>query len=131
MPAKEAEAEPWDKLCVDMIGPYSIKVKGKQPMTLWCATMIDPATGWFEMQHVKDKEAMTVAAAVETTWLTCYPWPTQVVFDKGKEFMGDFAAMMTNDYGKECRSTTVSNAQANAVLVHMHTPDTEQHHQDL
>ena len=75
LPAKEAEAEPWDKLCVDMIGPYTIKVKGKKPLTLWCVTMIDPATGWFEMKNVTDKEAITVAAAVEQTWLTRYPWP--------------------------------------------------------
>ena len=25
LPAKEAEAEPWDKLCVDLIGPYKFK----------------------------------------------------------------------------------------------------------
>jgi hypothetical protein len=49
LPAKEAEAEPWDKLCVcvcvyvDMIGPYTIKVRGRKPLTLWCVTMIDPA----------------------------------------------------------------------------------------
>ena len=28
LPAKEAEFEPWDKLCVDLIGPYTIKRKG-------------------------------------------------------------------------------------------------------
>lgn len=118
LPAKEAEAEPWDKLCVDMIGPYTIK--GKKPLMLWCVTMIDAATGWFEMQHVKDKEAITVAAVVETTWLTRYPWPTQLIFDKGKEFMGDFAAMITNDYGIERKGTTVRNPQANAVLERIH-----------
>lgn len=120
LPAKQAEAEPWDVLCVDMIGPYTIKVKGRQAMTLWCVTMIDPATGWFEMKQVKDKEAITVAAVVEQTWLTRYPWPTQVIFDKGKEFMGDFAHMMTNDYGIERKGTTVRNPQANAIIERIH-----------
>jgi len=27
LPEKEAEAIPWEKLCVDLIGPYSIKNK--------------------------------------------------------------------------------------------------------
>jgi hypothetical protein len=28
LPPKEAEAEPWDKMCIDLIGPYKIKRKG-------------------------------------------------------------------------------------------------------
>ena len=27
VPIKEAESEPWDKLCVDLIGPYKIRRK--------------------------------------------------------------------------------------------------------
>ena len=52
LPPKEAEAIPWDKLCVDCIGPYKIPVnnkdkpfKKKDIRTLNCFTMIDPATG--------------------------------------------------------------------------------------
>ena len=79
-----------------MIGPYSIKQKGKPPLTLWCVTMIDPATSWFEMAQVKDKEAITVALVVEQTWLTRYPWPSTITFDQGKEFMGDFTEMVSH-----------------------------------
>ena len=53
LPEKEAEVNPWDTLCVDLIGPYTIKrktiKKSTKELTLWCVTMIDPATGWFEM----------------------------------------------------------------------------------
>jgi hypothetical protein len=28
LPPKEAESTPWDKLCVDLIGPYNIRRKG-------------------------------------------------------------------------------------------------------
>ena len=49
LPEKEAEAEPWETLCVDLIGPYEFLHKGKKPLTLWCVTMIDPATSWFKM----------------------------------------------------------------------------------
>lgn len=119
LPEKEAEAQPWDKLCVDLVGPYIIKRKAKQPLTLWCLTMIDPATGWFEMCEIKNKEAATIANLVEQTWLSRYPWPTQIVFDKGGEFMAEFA-QMTNDYGIKRRGTTTRNPQANAILERIH-----------
>jgi hypothetical protein len=40
--------------------------------------MIDPATGWFEMREIPNKEAITIANLVEQTWFTRYPWPSQV-----------------------------------------------------
>ncbi len=73
LPPKEAETQPWDKLCVDLIGPYTIKRKGKKNLTLWCVTMIDPATGWFEMREIKTKSADVIANEVEMAWLTRYP----------------------------------------------------------
>ena len=30
LPPKEAEATPWDKMCIDLIGPYKIRRKGKK-----------------------------------------------------------------------------------------------------
>jgi hypothetical protein len=120
LPEKDAECEPWERLCVDMIGPYNIKRKGKKPLTLWCVTMIDPATSWFEIKEVQNREAHTVASVVEQTWLTRYPWPSIVVFDKGTEFMGDFARMVAKDYGIERKGITVRNPQANAIIERIH-----------
>ena len=51
LPAKKAEADPWVILCVDLIGPYTIKRRRKRNLTLWCIIMIDPATGWFKMKR--------------------------------------------------------------------------------
>jgi hypothetical protein len=34
LPEKEAEGEPWETLCVDLIGPYTITHKGKWTLTL-------------------------------------------------------------------------------------------------
>jgi hypothetical protein len=83
LPEKDAEAEPREKLCVDMVGPYTIKSFGAEDLTLWCVTMIDPATGWFEMKEVKNKESFTVATAVQQTWLNLNPWLTESIFDRG------------------------------------------------
>ena len=34
---------------MDLIGPYTLKGKGKTQIDLSCVTMINPATGWFEI----------------------------------------------------------------------------------
>jgi RNase H-like domain found in reverse transcriptase/Integrase zinc binding domain/Reverse transcriptase (RNA-dependent DNA polymerase) len=120
LPEKEAEAEPWDKLCVDLIGPYNLKRKNKNTLKLWCVTMIDPATGWFEMKQIENKEATTIANKVETTWLTRYPWPTMITYDQGTEFMAEFAAMVKNDYGIKPKGITKRNPQANAIIERIH-----------
>ena len=69
LPAKEAEAQPWDKLCVDLIGPYTINRKGADALICRWVTMIDPATGWFEIHEYDDKRSITVANIVEQKWL--------------------------------------------------------------
>ena len=53
--------------------------------------MIDPTTGWFEISQIPNNESHTVAEAVEQTWLSRYPWPTQII--------GDFTRMVREDYG--------------------------------
>ena len=58
LPPKKAEADPWEILCVDLIGPYSIKCKKrKKELKLHCMTMIDPATGWFKIVDIPTKRA--------------------------------------------------------------------------
>ena len=120
LPPKEAEADPWEKLCVDLIGPYTIKRDNKSPLRLWCVTMIDPATGWFEMKEIQNKEAINIANIVEQTWLTRYPWPTIINFDRGTEFMAEFAKMVKDDYGIKRKPITKRNPQANAIIERIH-----------
>ena len=49
--------------------------------------MIDPATGWFEIQQYDYKKSITVANIDEQEWLSRYPWLTQINFDRGSEFI--------------------------------------------
>jgi len=84
LPPKMAEAMPWNRLCVDLIGLYKIRRKGKKNLVCKCVTMIDPATGWFEMHQYDDKKSVTVANIVEQEWFSRYPWPTEVTFDQGR-----------------------------------------------
>ena len=82
--------------------------------------MIDPATGWFEMKEIANKEAITIANVVEQTWLTRYPWPVKITYDKGTEFMREFADMVQNDYGIKKKGATKRNPQANSIIERIH-----------
>ena len=49
-PAKEVEAVPWDRLLVGFVGPYKIRMDScDDPLILIYITMIEPATGWFNI----------------------------------------------------------------------------------
>ena len=120
LPPKTAEVNPWDTLCVDLIGPYKIARKGKNDLKLWCLTMIDPATGWFEMAPILNKTAANVADIAERTWFTRYPLPQKIIFDRGTEFMAEFAKMCRDDYGLTRRPITTRNPQANAIIERVH-----------
>ena len=97
LPPKDAEAVPWQQLCVDLIGPYKIPInspnkawKKNKFNELWCITMIDPVTSWFEMVEIYNKTPMEIANIVEMTWLNRYPRPRNIIFDGGSEFKVDF-----------------------------------------
>jgi hypothetical protein len=123
LPVELAEENPWDTLCVDLAGPHKIERKGKKHMKLWCLTMIDPATGWFEMEQIFNKTAAEVADICETTWFTRYPLPQRITLDRldrGTEFMAEFAKMVKNDYGLKLKPITTRNPQANAIIERVH-----------
>ena len=41
--------DPWHTLCVDLIGPSTLKCRDGTVIDFMCLTMIDPTTGWFEI----------------------------------------------------------------------------------
>jgi len=75
-PKPNPEIIPWHTLCVDLVGPYKFGDE-KKPQTyieLHCMTMIDPATGFFEIVEISQKTADIIANRLELLWLTRYPW---------------------------------------------------------
>ena len=119
LPPKTAEVIPWETLCIDLIGPYTIG-KGKYSTTLHCLTMIDPATGWFEIAEVPSKKADDIANVLEMTWFSRYPWPVEVVMDRGKEFMAEVKSLLLNEYGITRKPITTRNPQANSMIERAH-----------
>ncbi len=49
LPPKLVITAPWEALCVDLIGPYTLNGKDSSSIDFMCLTMIDPATSWFEI----------------------------------------------------------------------------------
>jgi hypothetical protein len=49
LPPKLVITTPWKALCVDLIGPYTLKGKDGSSVDFMCLTMIDLATSWFEI----------------------------------------------------------------------------------
>ena len=83
--------------------------------------MIDPTMGWFEIHQYDDKRSITVANIAEQEWFSRYPWPTQVTYDRGSEFIGkDFQENDKEDYGITAKPITVRNPQASAIVERIH-----------
>ena len=119
LPPKAPETTPWHTLCIDLIGPYTIG-HGKNEVKLHCLTMIDPATGWFEICEIPEKRADYVVNYLEFNWLTRYPWPTEIVMDRGKEFAAEVQATIKHEYGINRKLITTRNPQANAMVERVH-----------
>ena len=121
IPPKQAETIPWETLCIDVIGPYKIKRKtSKSTLCLWALTMIDPATGWFEIKEIESKRADYIANYLEQTWFNRYPWPQTIICDRGTEFFAEVQTMIEANYGIKIRRITKRNPQANAIVKRAH-----------
>ena len=119
LPPKQADIVPWETLCLDLIGPYVIGT-GKKQIKLHCLTMIDPATGWFEIVEIPDKRADEIANLIKQTWLSRYPWPENVILDRGKEFMAEVITLFQDEYGIRRNVITTRNPQANSMVERVH-----------
>ena len=116
---KDTDVLPWHTLCIDLVGPYTAG-KDNNEVKLHCLTMIDPATGWFEIAEIPNRRADCISNFLEWTWLTCCPWPTEVVFDRGSEFQAELSAMLKNEYKITKKVITTRNPQANSMVEHVH-----------
>ena len=58
---------------------------------------------------------------MEWEWFSKYPWPTQIILDRGSEFIGqDFRKLIREDYGIKKKPITTRNPQANAIVERIH-----------
>ena len=80
-----------------------------------------PSNRWFEKKQFDAKCTITNTNIVEQKWLSRYLWPTQITYDRGKEFIGhEFQHMVKHDYGIKPEPISVRNLQANAIVKSIH-----------
>jgi transposase InsO family protein len=83
-------------------------------------TIIDPATGWFEMKEISRPTAHNnTTAALDDAWLSRYPGPQIVGYDGGSKFKGVFAETIKN-YGLTEKVGTAYNPQSNGIIKRVH-----------
>ena len=116
---------PWERVHVDGIGPWLIDVHILSPRkivkrTLNAITMICEASLWPEVARSASGSAWHTAKLFDTTWLCRYPRPKAVIFDNGKEFVGEEFQELLESYAIRAVPTTVKNPQANGVVERMH-----------
>ena len=137
LPTKIAETTPWKVVCVDLIGPYTLKNSSGTILDFMCLTMIDPATGWFELIELPttsvtitrkgeeivdviiDKSSACISKLFNKQWLCRYPRPYKIVYDNGSEFKLYFKELCSS-YGIKRSPTSVKNPAANSILERIH-----------
>jgi hypothetical protein len=141
LPSKTVITVPWRALCIDLIGPYTLKSKDGTIIDFMALTMINPATSWFEVvelplvrrlktitvngkessiiEEIIDKTSERIARLVNKTWLSRYPRCCYIIYDNGSKFKLNFE-YLCETYGIKRKPTTVKNPQANAILERLH-----------
>ena len=83
LPTKIAITTPWEALCVDLVGPYTLKGKDGTQIDFMCLTMIDPATSWFEIVELPVLETLNTLTDVSKKGTKAYTkQPKEAYFDK-------------------------------------------------
>jgi hypothetical protein len=141
LPSRTVIAVPWRVLCVDLIGPYTLKGKDGTIIDFMALTMINPKTSWFEVvelplvrrlktitvngkessivEEIFNKTSECVARLVNKTWLSRYPRYRYIIYNNGSEFKLNFE-YLCETYGVEGKPTMIKNPQANAILERLH-----------
>jgi hypothetical protein len=116
LPPKLAITTPWKVLCVDLIGPYTLKGKDGLSIDFMCLTIIDPTTSWFEIVDLPnvaqettvppagkgkkvtfakntkvaepyfDKSSAQISNLVYKTWFSRYPRCQYIIYNNRSKF---------------------------------------------
>ena len=65
LPPKLVVDTPWECLCVNLVGPYTLRGKDGSEIDFMCLTMIDPATSWFEMVELPVMDDLSHTGSVQ------------------------------------------------------------------
>jgi len=141
LPSRIIIRTPWEALCVDLVGPYTLIGKDGSSIDFMALTMIDPASSWFEVvelptitrlmtrtvngkeklikEEIFDKSSDQKSRLVNKIWLCRFPRCRYLIYDNGSELKLHFETLC-DSYGIKCKPTTIKNPQANAICERVH-----------
>ncbi len=120
LPEKEPEVTKWSRVDVDLWGPKTVQNKNGWDYAIHVMTMVDPVTGWFELQQLySEPTAFRCQQILDTEWLSRYPRPRELGCDNGGEFKGVFKQLCAN-MNLKMKTSLPWNPQSNAVLESIH-----------
>ena len=67
-----------------------------------------------------DKRADEISNILEKTWFSRYPWPQEVIMDRGTDFAKEVKDLLAKEYGIKRKPITTRNPQANAMVERAH-----------
>jgi hypothetical protein len=137
LPPKTVYTILWECLCVNLIGPYTLKGKDDSQIDFMALTMINPTPSCFKIAELPvikeiprqtvnskelliadetfDKTSKGIFKLVIKTWLCRYPRCRHLIYDNGSEFKLHFE-YLCESYGIMRKPKTVKNPQANGIL---------------
>eukprot|EP00804_Cyclotella_cryptica_P024329 CCRYP_015302-RA/>CCRYP_015302-RA protein AED:0.42 eAED:0.42 QI:0/0/0/1/0/0/3/0/199 len=118
LPTKLAITNPWEALCVDLIGPYTLKGKDKTHIDFYMSLTFPGAKGQGSNDtHIQPKQPYfdKSSATVGNIRFSCYPRSQYIIYNNGSEFKLHFETLC-HSYGLKRKPTSVRNPQANTIL---------------
>lgn len=100
---------------VDIIGPMPIS-RGYA----YCVTVVDRFSRWPEAFPVKNIEALTIAEAIYSGWISRYGSPKIITTDRGAQFESTLFAALVRFLGSEKIRTTAYHPASNGLVERWH-----------
>ena len=102
LPPKLVITNPWEALCLDLVGPYTIKGKDGSEIDFMCLTMIDPASSWFELVELPVVESYPTGPDRKTQDVGRTDSKTQEAIGKTKQAYFDKSSFMISTLVNRC-----------------------------
>ncbi len=113
VPSKLVIMTLWRALCVDLVGPYTVKGKDGSSIDFMCLTMIDPETIWFKIVELPIVTKLTVPSTGKGKMVTC------TIYTKVAETFDKLSAQMYKTCFRRYPCEVCSNSTSVPYAIHM------------
>ena len=120
LPERDVGTVPWAEVSVDLIGLWTVKIRGKKTREVFALTIIDTASNLVELVQTESKTLENIARRFHNTWIARYPQPERVIHNNGREFTGQKFQGLLYILGIKPSGAKVKNPQSNAICKQMH-----------